>query len=404
MRKGVILKHNFRSTIVMTGKGEFVKAQKISGAEIGDEVSFEPKPASSFSLSSYKNMSAVTIAIIIIISLFPAYFWHDDNKAYAYVSIDINPSFEAKVNQDMEVISVEALNEDAESLLKNFGEWQGEPLTDVTSQLFEAVKEEGMVSNGENALVGVSYLSGQGNLDIIKQLQGFFDQKEDSFQIAAYAIPYEWKEEAEKAGESVHAIVNQRLTDDREAVELEADARKMLETFFQSEEKEEKNSDSPQDEEKDTTDKTTSKLEKTTPGSLERSESVNKPEESISSGEEKKSSTSEPAAKQKNHRKDKQVNDHSPRITNSNASGNEGEGPPDKGTEHPKNKGKAHPGNNGVGSPSVKEKETHPSNKKKENRSGNAKNESTDDKDNRANKDNKGKKGNKGKGKGPFPE
>ena len=42
----------------------------------------------------------------------------NNDKVYAYMSIDINPSFEIGIDDQLKVISLDPLNEEAEKLLE----------------------------------------------------------------------------------------------------------------------------------------------------------------------------------------------------------------------------------------------------------------------------------------------
>lgn len=376
----MVLEHKYRSTIVMTKRGEFIRAKKVTGADVGEEVTFEPKPSPSLGFFTHKKVSVATIAIIMIFSMFPAYFWYGNNQAYASVSIDINPSIEAKVNRDMEIISIRSMNEDGKSLLANLPDFEGEKLTAVTSKVFRFVEEKGLLSNGKSALIGVSYLTDHKKVDVSEEIQGFFDKANDSFKVATYTIPYEWMEEAEEKGTSVHSVVNERMDNDRKMIDLEEDDRELIRSFFQKDDDSEKLKDTTTEEstpakedgekEKNPTQESTEQpstdreevpaKQSSDAEEQKRETSPSKANSSSVEKENKGKTTPEPDSKGKDRSKEEKQpennngNGNGPPSKNGDHPGNNGNGhgPPTEGEDHPSKKGENHPGNKGKDHPS----------------------------------------------------
>ncbi|WP_347861282.1 anti-sigma factor domain-containing protein [Salimicrobium sp. PL1-032A] len=367
MRKGVVLEHKHRSTIIMTKQGEFIRAKKVTGAVVGEEVMFEPKTAPSLRMFTHKRISIVAVAIIMIFSLFPAYFWEGNNRVYASVSIDINPSIEAKVNREMEVISIRSLNDDGEALLEELPGFEGKKFTAFASEVFRLVEKEGLVSNGKNALIGVSYLKDQEKTDVSKEIRGFFDKEEESFKIATYTVPYEWMEEAEKKGESVHKVVHHHLDQDEQLLNLDEDDRGLIRSFFQSE-KEQEESD-PMTEESDSTSPdeenngSAPAPEKTVDEKAPKEDKTPVTDEPSSEEDRKNGKTSEPDSrpsdppfKKEKENKNSPAKDEKLPATNGN-----GHGPPSQTEPPSSSKPEDHPGNNGESRSDAKP-EDHPGN------------------------------------------
>ncbi|SDX48274.1 anti-sigma factor domain-containing protein [Salimicrobium album] len=233
MKKGVVLEHKVRSTIVFTSEGEFVKARKIPDAKVGEEAFYEKKPGFSLNWMPPKKFSAFAIVLAFLLAFVPAYLWYGNDKTYAYVNIDINPSFEAKINRELEVISLEAADDEAQVIIKNMEEWEGKKLAAVTSQLCEAVNGDG-ASGEENVLLGISYLAGKEELEISKNVRQFLAQEEEAYEAAVYTVPSKWKEEAEKVGKTVNSLVNERITASEEVTEIEDDVKDVIRMFFES--------------------------------------------------------------------------------------------------------------------------------------------------------------------------
>lgn len=91
---------------------------------------------------------AVAAAILVTIFSYTLYFTAD-----AYVSIDVNPSVELRLNRFDRVIGVYAFNEDGEVILESVSLW-GKPYSQAAALLIAAMEEAGYFS-GE-ALVSVT--------------------------------------------------------------------------------------------------------------------------------------------------------------------------------------------------------------------------------------------------------
>lgn len=119
MRKGVILEIKKKYLVMLTPDGDFIKGMKPhDNYHIGQEISFDPylkKLHFPLFHAPARIGSLAVVSILIICALL--FNLSNQNKAYAYVSIDANPSVELVLNKNLQVIGAKALNEDGQKVL-----------------------------------------------------------------------------------------------------------------------------------------------------------------------------------------------------------------------------------------------------------------------------------------------
>ena len=124
MKKGIIMEVRSKYVIVLTADGSFEKAVVAAhDATIGKEVRYEPyvsrpQSPSKFSIQAKFLVIATVLAFFIVTTINLI----EDTETYAYVNVEINPSFEIKVNRDLEVHEVTALNKEAEPLARELNQ------------------------------------------------------------------------------------------------------------------------------------------------------------------------------------------------------------------------------------------------------------------------------------------
>ncbi|XXM73290.1 anti-sigma-I factor RsgI family protein [Lysinibacillus sphaericus] len=142
--------------IMMTPDGQFVNGKKVPDGHyaIGEEITFLPvKEHRRFNPGyKWKSASALLTAAILIITLFSASFIQS-NKAYAYVSVDINPSLELSLNKENQVIDITPYNEDARILIENLENWKKEDVSDVTGEILRLSEKLGYLKNDQNVWI-----------------------------------------------------------------------------------------------------------------------------------------------------------------------------------------------------------------------------------------------------------
>ncbi|AZB42515.1 anti-sigma factor domain-containing protein [Bacillus sp. FJAT-42376] len=161
MKRGVIIDLADNFAIVLTADGHFVKTRDVkSHYQIGEEITFqadESVKASSPIKRGLLGLQQVRIgfvtAIAIILIFFSLYPVFNANKVYAYMTIDINPSFELAINGNMEVVKLEPLNEDGRKLLASFPDWNNQGFQSVVNSIINQSRSKGYLKKGKEVLI-----------------------------------------------------------------------------------------------------------------------------------------------------------------------------------------------------------------------------------------------------------
>nr|WP_281063578.1 anti-sigma factor domain-containing protein [Halobacillus andaensis] len=232
------MEQNEKFTIVMASDGTFHKAKRLKRANIGMEVHFQP-----FKESSIKNMFLVhrmkfaAVALAILLTLFPAYFWHENNKAYAYVNVDINPSVEMEVNDQMKVLNLNPLNEEAEQMMTKIDNWKKKPASEVALQMISLSQLEGYMTSDQEVLIGVSYIK-ESAVDFSKAIESYLDQEMENLMLASYNVPKGVRKQAEDEDTSVNELMAESLEEESKDMNTEGDSiedddKAIIQSFYE---------------------------------------------------------------------------------------------------------------------------------------------------------------------------
>ncbi|QFT88496.1 Anti-sigma-I factor RsgI [Bacillus sp. THAF10] len=159
MKKGIVLEVHDEDVTILTPEGEFLKSRKQKGhVDIGEEITFFPlhqteksrmKKVHSILISRWTMIVAAAI-IILALSFYPRYV---SNQVYAYISVDVNPSIELGVNKKMEVISMEAYNDEGRKIIEQLVEWKKQDISKVTTDLFDVIRQQGYFKENREVLI-----------------------------------------------------------------------------------------------------------------------------------------------------------------------------------------------------------------------------------------------------------
>ncbi len=114
---GIILELNNKRAIIMTSNAGFMTIKPGPGMFIGQRVDICPKNSGPTCARYYYSLGFASIIVFFFIFLSAIHF-SGQNKIYAYVSVDINPSIEFSVNHNIRVIRAKSLNYDGKVLLR----------------------------------------------------------------------------------------------------------------------------------------------------------------------------------------------------------------------------------------------------------------------------------------------
>ncbi|MGZ7151441.1 anti-sigma factor domain-containing protein [Bacillus sp. BC08] len=154
MNKGIVMDIKKHSVVVLTPNGEFITCKrKGDSCMIGEEISFEEQEqkASRFSIPYFLKPASFLVACFLCALLF--FYNQPEEKVFAYVSVDINPSLEVSVTKDLRVIDLEACNDDGRRILKELKQWENKPLQDVIRTIIKQSQEDKYLTNDKQVML-----------------------------------------------------------------------------------------------------------------------------------------------------------------------------------------------------------------------------------------------------------
>ena len=112
------------------------------------------------------------ISLIIVLFIGVLGFFLLSNKAFYYITLDINPSIRISLNKDEKVINVKALNDDAKKIIGN--DLKGKILEDAIDIITDNLIKEGF---GEQQNDVILYTNNLNNQEIKERLNSVFANK-----------------------------------------------------------------------------------------------------------------------------------------------------------------------------------------------------------------------------------
>ncbi|WP_430787901.1 anti-sigma factor domain-containing protein [Virgibacillus flavescens] len=213
MSKGIVMEKHRKFTIVVASDGSFQKVKPIKDAEIGAEVSYETlteKQGGLLFFPTRKKNSVpiryIAIACMVLLFVMPFYFFSGDNKTYAYVNLDINPSVEIEINEELNVVSITPLNADAKKLLEKLPDYKDKQVVQFIEIIMNKSVELGLTKNGKNVMVGVSYIDTE-DISVIDSVDKYFAANKTSWKIATFQVPMELRKRALKENISMNKVL-----------------------------------------------------------------------------------------------------------------------------------------------------------------------------------------------------
>lgn len=126
MSRGTIMALEKKSAVLLTPGGEFVRVRKLPGYEIGAEVTYKVRrDAGKLRRWIQAGVSAAVLFVFLV-----SFWLAQPPTVVAYVSMDVNPSVEIGLDEDMHVRKLRAVNPDAEAIIAEV-KYKGQDLESV---------------------------------------------------------------------------------------------------------------------------------------------------------------------------------------------------------------------------------------------------------------------------------
>ncbi|AHZ15299.1 MULTISPECIES: anti-sigma-I factor RsgI family protein [Bacillus] len=228
MRRGIIVEKNKKFVTLLTPDGQFLKTKNDHRTcEIGEEITFEGETrmgrrASFFDflkLRPFKlGVFTMTAIILFILILLPVF---SDNKAYAYMTLDINPSIEMALNSKYEVIELTPLNHDAKQVISDIGDWKSSDFKEVISNIITDCSKHGYVKESKEILISTVYENTDDNTykkGVKKQLADMTEKYKGTYQVQSLESDMETREKAKQEGVSTGSYIrrNEKKTEEKQ--------------------------------------------------------------------------------------------------------------------------------------------------------------------------------------------
>ena len=148
MKKGVVLSVHKFSITVLTPDGEFEKSRRLNrDYQIGEEITYTPTGNLLQSYLYFPSKKAAVISVFATCMLaFSIAVPRFSNHVSAYMTIDVNPSIELGLDDELQVIEVHGLNQDGKQVVAQLHDWKNEEISDVAKKIVLKTKELGYLN------------------------------------------------------------------------------------------------------------------------------------------------------------------------------------------------------------------------------------------------------------------
>ncbi|PGU12140.1 hypothetical protein COD21_06435, partial [Bacillus cereus] len=154
MNKGIVMDIKKHNVVVLTPNGEFITfKRKAHSYMIGEEIPFnkQEQRVPRFSMFPFLKPASLLVACFLCALLF--FYNQPEEKVFAYVSVDINPSLEASVTKDLRVIDLRACNDDGRRILKELKQWENKYLQDVIRTIIRQSQEDKYLTDDKQVML-----------------------------------------------------------------------------------------------------------------------------------------------------------------------------------------------------------------------------------------------------------
>ncbi|PFV78598.1 hypothetical protein COL05_18230 [Bacillus sp. AFS059628] len=211
MNKGIVMDIKKHSVVVLTPNGEFITCKrKGDSCVIGEEISFEEQEqrASRFSIPYFLKPASLLITCFLCALLF--FYNQPEEKVFAYVSVDINPSLEVSVTKDLRVIDLQACNDDGRRILKELKQWENKQLQEVIRTIIKQSQEDKYLTDDKQVML--TAVAKDKSLE--QQLEKTMKELKKEYELKHITVEYQSstmqvRENARKAGIGTGVYIKQ---------------------------------------------------------------------------------------------------------------------------------------------------------------------------------------------------
>jgi Anti-sigma factor N-terminus len=229
VKSGIIMEINRRFLTVLTPNGEFLHVRRQDQLyQVGQEINFSTKELEKkvvpFSMPIKVALTACAF-VLVFISIIPVY---QANQVYAYMSIDVNPSIELGMNENLKIVELIPYNKDGEKIVNMLSNWKRKDIDEVTLAIMNEINEQGYTKKNHEVVVSTVFVKDQhkDNNKLQKEIKVIEKEiaKENLNVILVEASPKE-REKAKEKGITTGIYIgnsNNQMNKDSEKDRVEA--------------------------------------------------------------------------------------------------------------------------------------------------------------------------------------
>ena len=153
---------NRRFLTVLTPDGEFLHVRRQDQLyQVGQEINFSTKELEKkrvpFSMPIKVALTACAF-VLVFISIIPVY---QANQVYAYMSIDVNPSIELGMNENLKIVELIPYNKDGEKIVNMLSNWKRKDIDEVTLAIMNEINKQGYTKKNHEVVVSTVFVKDQ---------------------------------------------------------------------------------------------------------------------------------------------------------------------------------------------------------------------------------------------------
>jgi hypothetical protein len=184
-RRGIVLELATDHAVVLSADGEFCRLPRLENMAVGAEVTWESQrsdgtadplpPGRTRHTRPLVWMRGAAAGLAACLTIAAGMWWGQSRigtvtaEAYAFLSIDINPSVALQVDQKQRVLEAYGLNDDGTRLLQRVHLDKEEPLKAALEDIMDAAVAAGMLPDEDAILISAAPASGQADVSAVQE-------------------------------------------------------------------------------------------------------------------------------------------------------------------------------------------------------------------------------------------
>lgn len=207
---GKVVEINSKYAIVLNNEMSYEKIKVNNKLKLGKSIYYFKE---NLYIEKPKRLKNIVIAAAILFMIAFIQPLAVEPIAFGYISVDINPSIQLEIDRDLDVIKIEAKNQDAESIIKD--DWIGKNYKIVIDEIIKSAENKGIL-NEERDFVLVSYYfndeSEESEIEFNESIDELYSKSNQNYSIAIVKGDKKTLEESKLSGESLgRKVLNREM-------------------------------------------------------------------------------------------------------------------------------------------------------------------------------------------------